>query len=464
MNAFPAIPLEPRAAADEGRPRYHYAPRANWLSDPNGLIRIGGLWHLFYQHNPHGEDWGHMSWGHAISRDLAEWEELPLALLEDERHAIFSGCAVLDRHGAAGFGAGALIAAYTGASKDPPHQSQCLAFSHDDGASWTKFAGNPVLDLGMADFRDPNIVWHEPTAQWVMLTVLSAENRALLHGSTDLRHWTELSSIGPFDLPGGVWECPALVELPVEGLDETRWMFKVDTMVDGPGSGALAVFGTFDGRDFVADRTPSGAIDWQTVDLGRDFYAAVPWHEAPDAAGRPCWIGWMGNHGYQSNLPQRGWRGMMSLPKRLSLRRTPEGHTLVQDVEPSIATRFDAQGTRSGQFAELIDSAARLCFAKRPQSGHLSISGGDGSQMSVHFDEAGLRLDRSAGFHEHFDAPVTVPLDSGPLTFWLDAGTVEIESARGARWASFHHRSFDERVGLTGELPDDCAVGIAAWR
>ena len=129
-----------------------------------------------------------------------------------------------------------------------------------------------------------------------------------------------------------------------------------------------------------------------------------------------------------------------------------------------MAARFEAQRTRSGRFAEPIDTAARLYFAKRPRSGLISISGTAGSRLSVHFDDAGLHLDRAAGFHEDFDAPVMVPLDGGPLTMWLDAGTVEFECGTGARWASFHHRLFDNRMVLTSELPAGCVVGIAAWR
>ncbi|MDE2436825.1 MAG: glycoside hydrolase family 32 protein, partial [Sphingomonadales bacterium] len=170
------------------RPYYHYAAAANWLSDPNGLVHAHGEWHMFYQYNPHGEDWGHMSWGHAVSTDLRTWQELPVALADDDQNMIFSGSAVVDTAGTAGFGKGALVALYTlSAAKGPPHQSQAIASSTDNGRTWTKYPGNPVLDLGLADFRDPNVFWHEATARWIMVVALSEQNRALILASHDLK-------------------------------------------------------------------------------------------------------------------------------------------------------------------------------------------------------------------------------------------------------------------------------------
>ena len=229
-------------------PQYHYAPAANWLSDPNGLVHAGGRWHLFYQYNPHHDQWGHMAWGHAVSDDLMRWAERPPALLEDDEHLIFSGSAVVDGEGSAGFGPGALVAAYTGAARDSSRQVQCLAASTDDRESWAKFAGNPVLDRGMADFRDPNIFRHRPRGRWIMVVALSQENRALVYASDDLRAWEELSAIGPFDCPGQLWGCPLLIELPIEGSDRTRWMFKVDVLSGAPDPGRWRCLATSTGR------------------------------------------------------------------------------------------------------------------------------------------------------------------------------------------------------------------------
>lgn len=317
------------------RPHYHYATAANWLSDPNGLVYHTGEWHLFYQYNPEGEGWGHMSWGHAVSPDLAVWTELPVAIAETESDMIFSGSAVIDRTNSASFGSDAMVAIYTASARHgPQRQSQALAYSQDAGRSFEIYPGNPVIDLQMADFRDPNVFWHGPTARWIMVVVLSNENRALIFASNNLKQWDEVSEISGAGAPGRIWECPLLIELPVDGTQTSRWLFKVDVLHDAPGSGAIYQTGTFDGFRFAPDG-PAQAPLWQLADHGRDFYAAIAWHEPRDATGRPAWIGWIGNHAYQGQLPIKGWRGAMSLPRRISLIETAGRYRLRQEVEPA---------------------------------------------------------------------------------------------------------------------------------
>lgn len=417
------------------RPHYHYAPATNWLSDPNGLVHFKDEWHLFYQYNPQGEDWGHMSWGHAVSRDLVAWQELEPALLDDAREMIFSGSAVIDPDNRAGFGADAMVAIYTGAAIGPPPiQSQCLAASIDAGRTWKKHPGNPVLDRNMADFRDPNVFWHGPTARWIMVVVLSNEQRAVLYASRDLKQWDELSCIPAAGAPGEVWECPLLIELPVEGTTERRWLFKVDVLRGAPGSGALYQTGTFDGVRFQPDG-PTGAPVWGVADWGSDFYAAIAWHEPRDAAGRPVWIGWMGNHAYQGQLPKQGWRGAMSLPRRLSLRVQGDGYALVQQVLPAAIAAIPA----------LTWGTATV-----PPVGRLNLPQGDAWLALV--DDVGrvLRIERRQNslFVSRRDS-VTPALDtvqrldgggSDGITIWLDRGSVELLSADGSHAITLQHR------------------------
>lgn len=422
------------------RPRYHFAPAANWLSDPNGLVHHAGEWHLCYQYNPFGEDWGHMSWGHAVSPDLAAWEELPPALLEDERHAIFSGSAVIDAENSAGLGRDAMVALYTGAVVNgPPHQSQCLAWSTDNGRSWRKYDGNPVLDRGMADFRDPNVFWHAPSQRWIMAVVLSDEHRALLYASPDLKAWTELSEIPTLGAAGEIWECPLLIELPVEGTAETRWLFKVDVLRGAPGSGALGLTGTFDGTRFTPD--PGG---WQPLDMGRDFYAAIAWHEPRDAAGRPVWIGWMGNHAYQGRLPHQGWRGAMTVPRRISLVRTGAGYGVRQELEPAAVRAVPA---------------AALDGAAVPACARLELAGGADCTLSL-ADAAGrllvlerrgdtLLLTRRDPVSPFLDTVCRARLDAGRgMTLWLDAGSIELLCDAGMLALTLQHRMAGETWSL----------------
>jgi fructan beta-fructosidase len=418
------------------RPTYHYAPVANWLSDPNGLVHHNGEWHLFYQYNPQSEDWGHMSWGHAVSRDLAQWEELAPALLDDDRYMIFSGSAVIDPVNAAGFGAGAMIAIYTGAEMgDQPQQVQCLASSIDHGRTWAKYPGNPVLDRSMADFRDPNVFWHAPTGRWIMVVVLSNEHRALIYASHDLKHWTEMSVIHAAGAPGEIWECPLLIELPVEGSAETRWLFKVDVLRGAPGSGALYQTGSFDGIRFSPDGPPLEPV-WQVADMGQDFYAAIAWHEPRDAAGRPVWIGWLGNHAYQGRLPKQGWRGAMSLPRRLSLRCDGSRFVLRQEADPaSVAAVPSArQDAASVPLAARLDLPGDRDFA-------LTLADVDGRLLLIERHGALLTMTRRDPVSIFLDAAQTMRSASvAPLTLWLDHGSAELFGADGLLCATMQHR------------------------
>ena len=413
------------------RPKYHYAAAANWLSDPNGLVHWNDEWHLFYQHNPHGEDWGHMSWGHAVSRDLARWEELPPALTGDELGMIFSGSAVIDHTNTAGFGAEAMVAIYTSATCTPQRQTQSLAWSNDHGRSWHKNAGNPVLDAGLADFRDPNVFWHAPSERWIMVVALSDQNRVLIYGSGDLKAWEELSGISGAEAPGHLWECPLLIELPVEGEAVTRWLFKIDVLSGAPGSGAIYRTGTFDGQRFQPD--PQG---WLALDGGTDFYAAIAWHEPRDELGRPLWIGWLGNHAYQAQLPLQGWRGAMSLPRRLSLCRDGAGYRLRQDIAEAAVAAVP--------LAQLSQTALQ-------PSSWLELPGDQDFALRIEDDDARLLLiERRANLVQvtrrdsaapYLDTVQQVRLGStAPVKVWLDVGSLELLGDAGCTALSIQHR------------------------
>ncbi len=305
---------------EEYRPQFHFTPELNWMNDPNGLVYFEGEYHLFYQHNPHGMEWGHMSWGHAVSRDLMHWEHLPIALHEEYGVMAFSGSCVIDEKNTSGFGKDGqipMVAIYTGHGHG--RQTQDLAYSLDRGRTWTKYEDNPVLDLQKEDFRDPKVFWHEATQKWIMVVSLAVEKKIHFYGSTDLKDWKLLSEFGPAgvkDKPN--WECPDLFELPiVNEPGKTHWVLEVDI-----GSGAIAggsggeyFTGIFDGERFTAD-----SMESQWVDYGRDFYAPISWSGIPKKDGRRIWIGWMNNWETCLN-PTFPWRSAMSVPRELTLRR-----------------------------------------------------------------------------------------------------------------------------------------------
>jgi len=305
------------------RPRYHFTPPQNFMNDPNGLVFFDGEYHLFYQYNPFGNIWGHMSWGHAISRDLIHWEHLPVALYEADGVMIFSGSAVVDWKNTSGFGMHGeppLIAIYTGHSTQ---QTQNIAYSTDHGQTWTKYAGNPVIDIGSAHFRDPKVIWHAPTEKWIMVTVLANQQKILFFGSTDLKHWTRLSDFGPAGIVDNEWECPDLIPMQVEEQpDLQKWILKVDVNHSILGQYFI---GHFDGTRFINDHPDNQVL---RVDYGKDFYASQSWSDAPN--GRHIWIGWMNNWDYANVIPTSPWRGLFSVLRELSLRQFPEGLRLMQ--------------------------------------------------------------------------------------------------------------------------------------
>ncbi|HEY8837746.1 MAG TPA: glycoside hydrolase family 32 protein, partial [Dehalococcoidia bacterium] len=218
-----------------------------------------------------------------------------------------------------------LIAIYTGHREG--RQDQRIAFSNDRGRTWTKVPA-PVLDLHMADFRDPRVFWHEATSRWVMAVALPNEKKVNFYTSHDLKRWKYVSEFGPAGATGGQWECPDLFSLPIEG-GGRKWVLIVNINPGGPagGSGTQYFTGRFDGTRFVAD---AGARDIRWADYGPDFYAGVSWNDTPKSDGRRIWLGWMSNWLYAQDVPTSPWRSSMTVPRELSLRRTPGGLRLVQ--------------------------------------------------------------------------------------------------------------------------------------
>ena len=318
------------------RPQFHFTPAKNWMNDPNGLVYYKGEYHLFYQYNPLGDEWGHMSWGHAVSRDLVHWRHLPVALREENGIMIFSGSAVVDRQNSSGFCAttgpddrSCLVAIYTGHTST--RQTQNLAYSNDNGRTWTRYAANPVIDLHRRDFRDPKVFWHEASRKWVMVAALPPEHQVRLFGSPDLRHWTALSTFGPAGATGGVWECPDIFPLPVGGEPgQARWVLSVNVNPGGVAGGSADQYfvGQFDGTTFV-NENPAGQVLW--ADYGKDFYASTSFSDLPPADGRRIWMGWLDNWEYAAQVPTSSWRGAQSIPRVLKLKRYREGLRLVQE-------------------------------------------------------------------------------------------------------------------------------------
>ncbi|MER7011386.1 glycoside hydrolase family 32 protein [Saccharopolyspora sp. NPDC000359] len=448
LGALHALTGTAASAAEtpQWRPGVRFAPARNWINDPNGLVHFQGEYHLFFQHNPDGDQWGNMSWGHAVSPDLVRWQELPVALEPDELGEIYSGSAVVDHHDTSGFFGGqpGLVAIYTSAGDT---QQQCLAHSSDRGRTWTKYEGNPVIpNPGVQDFRDPKVFWHAPTGRWVLL--LAVGDRIHVHGSPNLRDWELLSEFGAgHGSHGGVWECPDLFELPVDGdPGRTKWVLIVSINPGGPAGGSATQYflGDFDGTTFISDGAPD-EIRW--VDRGADFYAPQSFSDVPD--GRRLWLGWMSNWDYAEEIPTDPWRGSMTTPRQLGLTDTGDGVRLVQQpVDELAAVRSNRRAWRgvigTGRSPEFSGTSLEVLATFQPgaaRSFGVDVFAGGGHRTRIGYDVAAQELfvDRtgsgtaliSPAFPARHATPLAPTGDRLPLRIIADRSGVEVFAAGG---------------------------------
>jgi fructan beta-fructosidase len=324
-----SVAVEPKPYSEVHRPQFHFTPPAHWMNDPNGMVYYKGEYHLFYQHYPDSTVWGPMHWGHAVSRDLVHWEHLPIALYPDSIGMIFSGSAVVDEKNTSGFGTTenppiVAIFTYHAMEKEKAgrtdYQTQGIAYSLDSGRTWKKYEANPVLpNQGVKDFRDPKVMWHEASKKWVM--TLAALDHVEFYSSPDLKSWSKLSDFGKdYGSHGGVWECPDLFQLSVEGTQAKKWVMLLSINPGGPngGSGTQYFIGNFDGKKFISE-TPKTDTLW--IDYGADNYAGVTWSGIPAQDGRRIFLGWMSNWNYANVVPTDTWRSAMTVPRELKLKK-----------------------------------------------------------------------------------------------------------------------------------------------
>ncbi|MEW1985159.1 glycoside hydrolase family 32 protein [Pseudarthrobacter oxydans] len=463
-------PASPAATTDSYRPALHYTAKDTWLNDPNGLIFHGGVYHLYYQNNPLGNVWGNMSWGHATSTDLLTWTEHPVAIACDENEDIFSGSIVHDRDNTSGFGTPSvapLVAIYTSAFKPgSTHegvQAQSLAYSLDGGYTWIKHTGNPVLSRASAEFRDPKVIWYDGGADsyWVMVAVEAKDFQVVLYKSRDLKTWELLSTFGPANATGGVWECPDLFPLPVDGdPDNLKWVLTVNLNPGGPNNGSAGQYfiGDFDGTTFTSATTvtegpqdPARLGEYRWLDWGRDYYAAVSFSDVPD--NRRLMIAWMNNWEYANHIPTTPWRSPMSLAREITLQTNDGNLHLVQQPAADWTALADTElfrlaDTTIHDGAQLLAGAAgtiqRIDVTFTPGSAEefgliLRGDGLKGTRVGIRPGQATLLVDRResghTGFHESFPSIDTAPIqethESYTLTIYLDRCSVEVFAQDG---------------------------------
>ena len=295
------------------RPAYHHTPTYGWMNDPNGMFYKDGEWHLYYQWNPYGSKWQNMTWGHSSSSDLVHWSHHPVAIEPNGLGTVFSGSSAVDRRNTAGFGKDAVVTMYTSAGTS---QMQSLAHSTDNGMTFDVYAGNPVITLE-SEARDPNFFFNEDTGEWTLVLAHALEHEVLIFSSPDMKHWTLKSAFGKVAAQEGVWECPDLFALDIDG--KKKWVLIVNLNPGGPfgGSGVQYFVGDFDGTTFTPDTDADGTVPTKWLDFGKDNYAVVSWSDAPD--NRRTIIGWMSNWQYAADVPTTQFRSANTLPREVFL-------------------------------------------------------------------------------------------------------------------------------------------------
>lgn len=465
------------------------------MNDPNGLFYAEGTYHLYFQYWPYGNVWGPMHWGHATSRDLVRWEEQPIALYPDRFGYIFSGSATLDVNNTSGFGNGTaapVVALFTYC--DPAleklgkeAQSQGIAYSLDKGYTWTKYdEGNPVIKSpGIKDFRDPKLTWDSQHNQWVM--VLAAHDKAQFYRSENLKDWTFLSEFGTgIGAHGGVWECPDLFPIKVEGSNEIKWVLLQSLNPGGAngGSGTQYFVGDFDGKMFRMEKAFEQTLGREKavwLDYGKDNYAGVTWNNIPDADGRKLMIGWMSNWEYATVVPTQGWRSSMTLPRELKLQKKGSEYRLVtapvQELNNYISKTVAKSHVKIKDKVVLAEKGAVDFTAAdiqceltglRQGTYTFTLSNSAGEQLTFGLDnrENFLFVDRSAtgntAFSDKFSSTVTkAPLDGSQkeisVRVLLDKTSIELFYNNGETVLTeifFNAKPFDGLTitGPSGEI------------
>ncbi|SDG27962.1 fructan beta-fructosidase [Fontibacillus panacisegetis] len=438
---------------------YHFSPKEKWMNDPNGMVYYKGEYHLFFQYHPYEMTMGLMHWGHAVSKDLVVWEELDIALAPDENGMIFSGSAVVDWNNTTGFfenepGLVAIFTHHLEQKGSHPVQTQSLAYSKDNGRTWAKYEGNPVLKHDtFIDFRDPKVFWHKQTQRWVM--ILACGQTVCLYHSPDLKSWTFGSEFGTgIGFHGGVWECPDLFPLNVDGdPSKEKWVMLVsvgDSQDYVEGSRTQYFTGDFDGLTFIPD-VDSKEIRW--LDYGRDNYAGVSWSDIPAEDGRRLFIGWMSNWKYANRTPAEEFRGAMTIPREIELQSGKDGSvTLVQKpvrelennrvpvlelTNVSLQEAEKALSTlrlESYELKTVLASGTSIAFKVRKGGRVETVVGVDADRGELYVDRTKSGLQ---DFHEQFSGIQTAKLQTQfqgemiDLHIFVDRSSVEVFANHG---------------------------------
>lgn len=407
------------ANREKYRPVYHHTPAWGWMNDPNGMFYKDGVWHLYFQYNPYGSQWENMTWGHSTSTDLIHWTFQGAPIEADAWGTIFSGSAVVDHNNTAGFGKGAVVAMYTSAGEN---QTQSIAYSNDNGQTFTKYDGNPVLTSNTPDYRDPHVFWNEDIKRWNMIM---AEGQHMdIYSSADLKEWKLESQFGAeYGNHGGVWECPDLMKMKVRGTDQYKWMLLCNINPGGPFGGSATQYfvGQFDGHKFTCESAPE-VTKW--MDYGKDHYATVTFDNAPD--GRHVAMAWMSNWQYANQVPTMQYRSANSVPRDLDLYEY-QGQTYC-GVTPSP----ELAAARPKKATKTLTEACEMVVTLKGNA-TITLANDKGEQVVMTYDEKSrtFAMDRTKSgqkeFSDDFAALTVAPVHGkmSQLRLFIDRSSIE---------------------------------------
>ena len=405
---------------EQYRPLYHHTPAYGWMNDPNGMFFKDGVWHLYFQHNPYGSQWENMTWGHSTSTDLIHWTFQGDPVQPDAWGSIFSGSSVVDKNNTAGFGENAIVALYTSAGEN---QTQSMAYSTDNGKTFTKYDGNPIITRNVPDFRDPHMFWNEDIKKWNM--ILAAGQQMNIYSSDNLKDWKFESSFGAeYGSHGGVWECPDLMKMKVRGTDKEKWMLVCNINPGGPSGGSATQYfvGDFDGHKFTCESKPE-VTKW--MDYGKDHYATVTFDNAPN--GRHVALAWMSNWQYANQVPTLQYRSANSIPRDLGLFEY-KGNTYCS-VTPSEEITAARSKKPSRSLSEACEMVVNL---KGDATITLSNSKGEKVVMTYKAKDETFSMDRTLSgktdFSSDFAAITTAPVygKMNKLRIFIDKSSIEV--------------------------------------
>ncbi len=413
------------ANREKYRPVYHHTPAWGWMNDPNGMFYKDGVWHLYFQYNPYGSQWENMTWGHSTSTDLIHWTFQGAPIEADAWGTIFSGSAVVDHNNTSGFGKGAVVAMYTSAGEN---QTQSIAYSNDNGQTFTKYDGNPVLTSNTPDYRDPHVFWNEDIKRWNMIM---AEGQHMdIYSSADLKEWKLESQFGAeYGNHGGVWECPDLMKMKVRGTDQYKWMLLCNINPGGPFGGSATQYfvGQFDGHKFTCESAPE-VTKW--MDYGKDHYATVTFDNAPD--GRRVAMAWMSNWQYANQVPTMQYRSANSVPRDLDLYEY-QGQTYC-GVTPSP----ELAAARPKKATKTLTEACEMVVTLKGNA-TITLANDKGEQVVMTYDEKSrtFAMDRTKSgqkeFSDDFAALTVAPVHGkmSQLRLFIDRSSIEAFDADG---------------------------------